>query len=147
MCDCLIKEAPDNAIYIALHLIQCSDGRHSPQGIYSTLREVHTHSGREGAPVKQERLGLKGEQHTEKERARWHTGTLALESRVHVSLNETVIAENKVSMVAARADQRPRALLHVQHGENPVLLSCSGSLLPLVLASFSKLCFCFFTLT
>lgn len=84
--------------------IQRRDGRRSPQGIYSILREreAHTRSYRE--PEKQERLGLKGEQHTEKERASRRRGTSALES--HVSLNETVIAENKVSMVAVAA-QRP----------------------------------------
>lgn len=58
-------------------------------------------------PKKQERLGLEGVQHTEKERAGLRRGTLAPESQGHVSLNESVIAENKVSMVAAQADQQP----------------------------------------
>lgn len=106
MWDCLITKAPDNNVYVALHLIQCSDSRHSPQGIYSTSIEVHTHTHTHRAPEKQGRLGLKGERHTEKERASWCRSTLAPES--HVSLNETVIAENKVSAVA---DRRPPALL------------------------------------
>lgn len=69
--------------------------------VLNHLAHTHTHQHTYRASTKQERLGLKGEQRTEKKRASWHRGTLALKSQVHVSLNETVIAENKVSMVAA----------------------------------------------
>lgn len=50
---------------------------------------------------------------TEKGRASWWKSTLTPKSHGHVFLNETVLAENKVSKVAARAGQRPWALLSI----------------------------------
>lgn len=55
-------------------------------------------------------LALKRQRSTQKVRASWSGGTRALETQVSISLNETVIAKNKVSMVA---DRLPAAILSI----------------------------------